>query len=80
MDVESDLSLDYEREVLNATWEGFVIWAVNQDLTTQEEVKTMGISERASFADKHWVNYIEDLQYDYMENMDFQKTKYEEAI
>lgn len=79
MTTELDLSLDYEQEVLNATWEGFVKWAEDQELITRNNLNRLPMYARMAFSELHWDEYVEDLQSAYMDSIENQRMKWANA-
>ena len=79
MDYSMDLSYDYERDVLTATFSGFSQWAEDQGLTSKAELAIMPFVERDSFVSAYWQDYVEDLQTAYMDSLENQRMKWANA-
>ena len=79
MDNAMDLSYDYERDELTATFSGFAQWAEDQGLTSRSELAIMPALERDSFVSAYWNDYVEDLQAAYMDSLENQRMKWGHA-
>lgn len=79
MTTELDLSLDYETDTLMATWEGFVTWADEGGVLSRENLLRLSLKDRQAFTEDHWPEYIEDLQWAYMDEIENQKMKWGRA-
>lgn len=79
MTTDQDLSHDYERDVLCATFNGFAQWAEDQGITSKSELSIMPFPERDAILSEWWDSYVEDLQAAYMDSIENQRMKWSNA-
>ncbi len=73
---ELDLSYDYERDVLQATFQGFAEWAEDQGLIKKEDLLTLPFPQREEVIAEHWEDYVQDLQNAYIDSIENQRMKW----